>query len=61
MKKYLSRKLWMTIASIVAALLTDYSLNGTIHGETLMAACAVVVAYLASQGYVDSKEKSSDK
>ena len=61
MNKSLSRKLWMTIASILAALLTDYSVNGTIHGETLMAVSAVVVAYLASQGYVDSKEKSSDK
>lgn len=57
MNKFISRKLLMALASIAAILLGDYSVTGSIHSETIMAAAGIAVTYMVAQGWVDSKEK----
>lgn len=61
MDRFLSRKLLMALASVASILLGDYSINGTVHQETLMATAGIVIAYLAAQGWVDGKEKKEKK
>lgn len=60
MGKFISRKLLMALASVASILLGDYSINGTVHQETLMAVAGIVITYLAAQGWIDGKEKKDE-
>lgn len=53
MSKLWSRKLWMAIAGAVGILIAEYAATGTITEKGIAGSTAVIVAYLASQGYVD--------
>lgn len=61
MNKIFSRKLWMTVAGTVGAVLTDFSMDGTVSKEVLVAAVLAVIAYVFAQGRIDEKAEDGTK
>lgn len=59
MNKLYSRKLWMTVAATIGAVLTDFSMDGTVSKEVLVAAILGVIAYVFVEGRID--EKANEK
>lgn len=57
--KFLSRKLFMTLAGAIGLLAADFSATGTIHAGTIAACAAMVIGYAVAQGWVDGKEKEN--
>lgn len=55
MEKLRSRKLWMSIVSAMLVIAND-GLGMSIPSETVIAFAGIVMTYVASQGYVDSKK-----
>lgn len=61
MNKLKSRKLWMTVSGVLSIFGADFAKNGEISVNSIMAATAIIAAYLVSQGWVDGKEKEQNK
>jgi len=55
MSKLRSRKFWLAVVGIVLPLIADVTKIEILRDETLIAATATIIAYIASEAAVDIK------